>query len=549
MMHDKDRDIFRSLRWKIILTTLLFSLVPLLALGWFIHAEFSSSYRAKVSAQLMSIVDNKRSTLDMFLDERVAQLRSLAAMHSFEELRDPQRLGDIFRTVQSASRSYIDLGVIDEEGDHVSYAGPYRLEGFNYRHELWFQRVMLKGLYISDVFLGFRHFPHFIIAVARREGNRTWILRATIDSEIFSQLVRTVQVGQKGDAYLINEEGVLQTPSRFAGQVLDMTEPPRRGFPGVLVEQGKGKDASRLVGRTWLRRINWMLAISEDLDEELSPLVRAQTLVLILVIGGTLVIFAGAYLISGSMIEKLCAAEREKAMMDASLVQSSKMAALGKMAAGVAHEINNPLTLIRENAGWARDLLAEEKPESIANFEEIHAAVEKIDLHVERAKNITHRMLGFAKRMDPIQESVDLTHVVDQTIKFLENEALHRNIAINREFSPLPHISTDPSQVQQVALNLIENAIDAVGKDGRITVSTGTDGRWVWFRVADTGVGIPPDKLDKIFDPFFSTKSPGEGTGLGLSISWSIVEKLGGRIEVESSEGEGSTFSVHLPVA
>ncbi len=541
---------FRSLRWKIILTTLFFSLVPLFALGWFIHSEFSSSYRDKVAVQLSSIVENKRSTIDMFLDERVAQLKSLAEMHTFEELRDSRKLNAMFQTVQAASRSFIDMGIIDENGDHVSYAGPYRLEGLNYREEVWFQRVMLKGLFISDVFLGFRHFPHFIIAVTRREGERTWILRATIDSEIFTQLVRAVQAGQKGDAYLVNGDGLLQTPSRFAGKVMDVADTAGRvPFPGVLVEQGKGKDVSRLVGRTWLRRTNWMLVVSEDMDEELSPLVRAQTLVLVLVVGGVLVIFTGAYLISGSMIEKLCAAEREKAVVDASLMQSSKMAALGKMAAGVAHEINNPLTLIRENAGWVRDLLGEEKPENITNFDEIKTAIEKIDLHVERAKNITHRMLGFAKRMDPIQESVDLTHVVEQTIKFLENEALHRNIAIHKEFSPLPHIATDPSQVQQVALNLIENAIDAVGKDGAVTVSTGTDGKWVWFRITDTGVGIPHDKLDKIFDPFFTTKGPGEGTGLGLAISWSIIEKLGGRIDVESQEGHGATFSVYLPVA
>lgn len=541
---------FRTLRWRIILTTLFFSLVPLFALGWFIHSEFSSSYRAKVTAQLTSIVENKRSTIDMFLDERVAQLRSLAEMHSFAELKDPKNLSALFQTVQSASRSFIDLGIIDENGDHMAYAGPYKLEGVNYRDEVWFQRVMLKGLYISDVFLGFRHFPHFIIAVTRREGDKTWILRATIDSEIFTQLVRSVQAGQKGDAYLVNADGLLQTPSRFAGKVMDSTDAPSRvHFPGVLVEQGAGKDYSRLVGRTWLRRVNWMLMISEDMDEELSPLVRAQTLVLVLVLGGTVIIFAGAYLTSGSMVEKLCASERERAVVDASLIQSSKMAALGKMAAGVAHEINNPLTLIRENAGWVRDLLTEEKPGNIANYDEIKAAIEKIDLHVERAKNITHRMLGFAKRMDPIQESVDLTHVVDQTIKFLENEAMHRNISIHKDFSPLPHIATDPSQVQQVALNLIENAIDAVGKDGSVTVSTGADARHVWFKVTDTGVGIPQDKLDKIFDPFFTTKGPGEGTGLGLAISWSIVEKLGGRIEVESQEGHGATFAVYLPVS
>jgi two-component system NtrC family sensor kinase len=145
---------------------------------------------------------------------------------------------------------------------------------------------------------------------------------------------------------------------------------------------------------------------------------------------------------------------------------------------------------------------------------------------------------------------VDVGALVEGTISFLANEAMHRNIIIQREYAPdLPLINTDATQVQQVVLNLLENAIDAVNRDGNITVRTGADQQGVFFSIRDTGPGIDPGLLSKIFDPFFSTKKVGEGTGLGLSITYGIVERLGGRILAESEPGQGATFTVHLPAA
>lgn len=536
------------LRWKFMGVILCFSLIPLVALGYFINDQFSRTYEEKVTSNLRVMVENKRYAIDMFLRERIAQVRNLANTHTLAEMGDQAFLSELFDTIQAGSNSFIDLGVIGQDGRHAAYAGPFALRDVNYSSEDWYHQVMLKGVYVSDVFMGFRNYPHFIIAVLRREAGKTWILRATIDSDVFTSLVQNVQLGRRGDAFLVNGEGVLQTPSRFGEPVLGRCTLPLDEVKKLSILDLHNRSQHILAGVVPLHTLGWKLVITEDPGEEMSPLLTVKSIALSLVLGGALVIFAGAFLIMRSIVAKLERTDREKAAMDMSLMQSSKLAALGKMAAGVAHEVNNPLTLIRETAGWITDLLTDEDPASLKHFEEIEDAARDIDRHVERAKAVTHRMLGFARRMEPTQENVDLGSLVGGTISFLANEAMHRNIAIERELMPdLPLINTDATQVQQVVLNLLENAIDAVDKDGSITVSTGMSGNEVQFTIRDTGPGIPPEVLDKIFDPFFSTKKVGEGTGLGLSISYGIVERLGGRIVAESEPGHGAMFTVYLP--
>jgi two-component system NtrC family sensor kinase len=153
--------------------------------------------------------------------------------------------------------------------------------------------------------------------------------------------------------------------------------------------------------------------------------------------------------------------------------------------------------------------------------------------------------------MEPLTERVNINTVLDESIDFLENEARYRNIDIQTNYAPdLPLTTTDQSQMQQVFLNIINNAIDAIGKDGEITINTRLSQRnnEICIEVHDNGPGMPKDVLQKIFDPFFTTKEVGKGTGLGLSISYSIIEKLGGRILVASEEGQGTTFTIYLPV-
>jgi len=544
---------YTKLRVKMILTTLGFSLIPLLILGLVIHRQFESAHTTKIIQNLNHITENKRRTIDLFLNERLSQLMTIAYTHKLAYFLADGTLERVFTLMQARSKYYIDLGIIDQDGNHVAYTGPYQtIRTANYKNEQWFNQVLAKGFYISDVFLGRRNYPHFIIAVSRRDGDKNWILRATIDSDIFDSLVQSDQLGANGDAFLLNDNNVLQSKPRFGARLLgkmDLGSYAR--FPGVRTESLSVDGKPYLFGLTWLENKNWMLAIRDDPAEELLPLEHASLIVWLLLAGGVLVIAGGAVFTSNSILSQLIAAEREKASLNVSLTQSSKMASLGKMAAGVAHEINNPLAIIKEQAGWMHDLLTEEDVKASPNFKEFEDSIAKIEFHVNRARDVTQRMLGFARRLDPVHDDVNVNDVILQTITFLQNEARYRGIEINTNLqSDLPFLASDPGQLQQVFLNIIDNAIDAIGKNGTIHVATMAvhQPNEIIITIKDSGPGIPKEKLEKIFDPFFTTKKVGEGTGLGLTISFSIIQKLGGRLKVESEEGQGATFIISLPM-
>ncbi|MFA5516842.1 MAG: ATP-binding protein [Desulfuromonadales bacterium] len=228
--------------------------------------------------------------------------------------------------------------------------------------------------------------------------------------------------------------------------------------------------------------------------------------------------------------------------MQAELIRSEKLASLGELVAGIAHEINNPLTGILMYAS-----MANRDPRLPAD---LSADLDVVIQETHRCGNIVRELLNFARESLPTKAPASLHRVLDFSLSLVEHQSYFHNIKINRVFDAhMPDVEMDAGQIQQVFLNLLVNASHAMPAGGELTIRTGVDAAlqtiFVVFR--DTGCGIAPENLKKIFDPFFTTKGP-EGTGLGLSVSYGIIENHGGQIVVESEPGAGTAFTIHLPL-
>jgi len=515
------------------------------SISWTASHFYQKSWLNKTTVELTSLANSRREIIDLFLDSQENILAGYAELYDLDWLSIPGNLEKLFKAMNHQG-VIVDLGLIASDGSHRNYVGPFAedLKDKNYAEARWFAEVMQSGRYISDVFTGYRGVPHFVVAVT--DPTRSWVLRATINSELFNALLASAEVGPGGDAFILNRQGELQTPSRLGITALPAQEKGLLHAGGDLaIHHSQGS----IYATTGMKNNAWTLVLKTDIGTSLADFYRARQRDHLIIACAALAILAVSTFLVRSMMNKVEDADQQRMQLYDRIRYSEKMALIGRMAANVAHEINNPLQIIGDQAGWLDELLSEEDPKQLKNTEEYRAAFAKIRAQVKRASTITHRLLGFSRSTDGLKTSVNINTLVEETVSFLEKEATNHRIGIRRNLDAgLPEITTDSTQLQQVFLNILNNAFDAIGNDGAVTISTSRSDGHLAVEFADSGPGLPEEVLKKVFEPFFTTKKAGCGTGIGLAISYSIVERLGGGIEVRNGKQGGCVFRVNLPV-
>jgi len=542
---------------KLIVLVIAVSFTPMILVISIILSQFHNSYHEKVNAHLGELVMKHKQNIDSFLQEKLNDIHFMVNSFSFEELSNEVFLQDKLAALQyDYQHVFVDLGVINEHGRQIAYAGPYKLEDVRYSNAKWFKKAIENQYYISNVFLGFRGYPHFIITVRKKIGEIYWILRSTIDFGAFNSLVQNLSVGKTGFAFIINKEGKLQTKS-----VLDF-HPDKKFYSYFLQNKKKADDGIAIVekddkssGRkyiyvTALLKNKWLLIFRQETSDAFADLNRTQRIAIIIFLLGGLGIIATTFFVSKMMVSRIARADNEKDLMNQQVIETGKLASIGELAAGIAHEINNPVAIMVEEAGWIQDLLEEEDLKESENLDEFNRALKQINTQGKRCKEITHKLLSFARKTDSIENDVQINELIEDVISLLEQRAKYDNIAIIANLAnDIPMMRMSSTELQQVFLNLINNALDAMDKNGGIiNISTRYLAGNIIIDIADDGPGIPEVNLAKIFDPFFTTKPVGKGTGLGLSICYGIVNKSGGKIEAKSLVEKGTTFTITIPV-
>jgi two-component system NtrC family sensor kinase len=344
----------------------------------------------------------------------------------------------------------------------------------------------------------------------------------------------------------VDRLGLYQTTPRV-GSVLDRAPldlPETHTGLGESRVRVSGVDKLRVTA--WINRDRWLLVVQQDLSEVRAPVRKAIATGALVSSVAVLLVVVTTFLATRLLQQQIDRANHLREEMTTAFIRSAKLASVGELATGLAHEINNPLAIISAeqtnladlvDMGGATGELRDEMVESIG----------RIRAQVQRCGGVTRKMLQFGRTHESSPEPTELAPRLQDCVALMSRQASVRNVALGVDVEPdLPRVLIDPLELEQVLVNLITNSFHALPKGGAITLAARGADNEVWLEVRDTGQGMPPAVRDRVFEPFFTTKPVGEGTGLGLAVCYGIVTSWGGTIEVDSAPGEGTTVRLRL---
>ncbi|MBW2441653.1 MAG: two-component sensor histidine kinase [Deltaproteobacteria bacterium] len=547
----------RNFTRNMVLIVIFVSFVPMLLVSGMILHQYRLSYNEKLYAHLREVVYRHTQDIDTFLNERLNNLQFLLDSCHDENLLDETVLQEkLFQLQQKYEGDFEDLGLINEKGVQEVYAGRFSLEKAEYSDARWFQEALTKPYYISDVFQGLRSRSHFIVSVKTVHQGRPFLLRSTINFEVFNSLAENLRIGKTGFAFILNRNGDFQTKPHYdmvpnKKSYMDFIKAGKKATHGIYM--GEIQDASgsnpAIYLAALLKNDDWILVFQQEKKEAFSDLIQTQIVAVVILLFGAFLIVVMNLILFHKVISHISEVDREKEMMNRQVVETGKLASVGRLAAGTAHEINNPVAIMVQEAGWIDDLLKEEEFQDRENLQEIKRALKQIGVQGKRCKEITHKLLSFARTSDSQIQNLQINEMIREVVA-ISDKTSYTGITINTHLDEsIPVIYGSQTEIQQVLLNLINNALYALEKDGgNIDIATHLAGRNVMVIVEDDGPGIPKANLDRIFDPFFTTKPVGEGNGLGLSICFGIIQRMGGSITVHSTVDVGTRFEILLPL-
>jgi len=544
--------IYRRMWKRIVLLTGGVSLIPLIFITTVNFTAMRNAIESEYLFRTTRVVSNTKRAISFSLTERKSALDFIVHDNGFENLNNKERLSGILRNLKrSFGGGFVDIGVVDAAGFQENYVGPYNLEGKDYSGQEWFLEVVDSGMYVSDVFLGYRKVPHLVVAVrGTSENGSYYVLRASLSIVPFEDLLYNLVLAGTGDAFIINHQGVLQTSTRYHGGVLQTLSLPVPAYSSktMVLETRSPSGQEVIIGYSYIDETPFILMIVKSKEQCMAPCFKVGVELIAFLLISISVILTVILGTATYMVRKIQIADEKRSASLHQVEYANKMASIGRLAASVAHEINNPLAIINEKAGLIKDLFtlkgAYDKDPKLVGL------VDSVLASVKRAGTITKRLLRFSRNLQASVELVNLNEAILEVLGFMGKEAELRTIEVRTDVAEdIPVLETDRGRLQQILLNIVNNAFAAVNDGGHIHIEAHRDGKdRVSLTISDNGCGISKEDLNRIFEPFFSTKTGQGGTGLGLSITYGLVQEIDGRIHVESTLGQGTRFTISIPV-
>ena len=538
--------------WKrAILVTATVALVPLIIWALSGYRLTMETIESELVMRTSQLVSNSWRSVSLFLTERRSVLEFIAHDHSLETLKDPARLAGILENLNKRFGGFIDLGVIDSSGKQVSHTGSHQMEGLDFNQQHWFREVLNRGVYISELVTGPRNKPHVDFAVKRELADGSFfVLHAVLKPEQIMESIAQIDVPPKADLFIINREGVLQTPSRYYGPVFNKisTAIPEYSPKARVFDSINAKKDRIVIGYAHIPNTPYILMLIQEQSERIQPWYKTTWAFTGILAASIIMILLVTLGVATHLVNQLHEADQERVDTLHQVEYASKMVSLGRLASGVAHEINNPLAIINEKAGHIKDIFT--LTETYAKDPKLIDLVESVISTVQRCAKVTRDLLNFTRHLNLSIQSIDLKEIIDEVQSVLAKEAELRSITVGRSVAEdIPPFESDRGKLEQVFFNLFNSAIGAMNDGGHLEITaTRKNEDYISVAFTDNGRGIPESDLKHIFEPFYYAKTGHSGTGLGLAVTYALVQEIGGTLSVQSRPGQETCFDISIPL-
>ncbi len=543
---------FRRVSIVLITSFVLMTSIPFCMFIAFLKLETDGFARENVAEHLDGLAEKGDLLVQSYMRERISDLRLVARMMTLPPRTGSVDLGKSFGLMRTFYGSYCEFFVLDPSGGILFSEGgfpsgpgaPSLLKG-----------SLDGGEHVSDVFLySNERFPAVVVTVPVRadDGALTGVVGAVVDFRTIDSSLQQSGIGRTGEVYLVNRDGFFITGSRLGAKVLidriPASDADRLGRRAEVFEHLDYRGKRVFCLQRALLDGRWFIVAEQDMEEAMGPLAGLGSV--LIAMGGVSLsaLVLMAVLVSRRIVRFLERAYRHEREMEFLVMQKERLAAMGLLTAGIAHEINTPLA----NALLYTQMVQRELGDADAGKKEKLSVVEE---EIRQGGHIVHNLLALSRQTEAGSADIDVGDVLSRLLDLTEPVCRAHGVSVSRDIQAgLPRVRADASALQQVFTNIMANALDAMPDGGALKVASRHSpvlGKII-VDITDSGVGIPAENIPHIFDPFFTTKKHGESLGLGLFMSYEMVRRMGGNIRVVSetdpaSASRGTMFSVELP--
>lgn len=537
--------------WK--QTVIIFSIVaivPLVVTALFSYRVHRTSTESELMRSTIRLISNTDQSILFFFKEYRSVLDLVMHGNKFEEFSDAAKFKNLLTIAQMEIDGIDGLEAIDSSGKRRAFAGSAILKTQVLDQRSSYRDVFERSINASEIFSVSSGSYHFNYMVGRMlpDGKR-YFLRAIINTEGLNKFIARFTTGASEDIFLLNHQGVLQTPSIFFGNPLTKVDlPVQEATTEASLFETKDSAGNQLIaGQILIPQTPFILMVIKSKDLTLQTWYKTPKAFMWILVLSVLVIFAVTIAMATWLVDQMHEADQERVRTLHQVEQTTKMASLGRLASGVAHEINNPLAIINQKAGHIKDIL------SVSADHEHHPKLielaDSIVSSVQRSSAVTKRLRDFAGHLNASIEKIDLKEIITEVHQVLAKESNFRCIAIHIDVADdLPRFESDRGRLEQIFFNLFNYMIATTNEGGHLEIKA----KWqdkdnIAVILSDNGPGLPESDLKVIFEPFSNFATNTSGANLSLAITYALVQQIGGGISIDSRLGIGTRFDIRIP--